>query len=162
MASPRRAPSSAKDRCTRRSAGPLALVITTKASSRFAAMATPKGVSSGGRLTLESSYLTAIGEQTFNGPGEIVCEGDAYYPCYIHTQHPYGGPYTGFALTFGPTLTIIGHTNTYIRPYYSGNSIINNGIIRADTDQRSIIITNPFTNNGQLQQLNGGVITIQN
>lgn len=119
-------------------------------------------IASGARLTLESSYLTAIGEQTFNGPGEIVCEGDAYYPCYINTQHPYGGPYTGFALTFGPTLTFISHSNAYIRPYYYGNSIINNGIIRADTDQRSIIITNPFTNNGQLQQLNGGVITIQN
>jgi len=112
------------------------------------------GLTLNGILTLGAGAgdyraLEFDGSQTLDGSGQVVfaslTTGGTVQP-------------TSGTLTIGPSITIRGHTGTV------GNRtlpLINQGTISADTAGGTIYIrANPFTNNGAMQELNGGKVLI--
>jgi hypothetical protein len=113
------------------------------------------GLTLNGQLIIDGNLnitrLSFQGTQTLAGSGQVFFT-DPFRPGNTVLE-PRGG-----TLTIGSQITIRGGNATV------GNKtdpLINNGTIIADgRDSHLSIYGNPFTNNGQFQQTNGGVITI--
>ena len=119
-------------------------------------------ISSASKLILSCSLVNVFGTQTIQGPGQLVFEGGVNYPIAVYLNHVDPNNYSLLThLTLGNQLTVVGRNDAYLYPWNTGFSIINQGIIRAEVNGRIIRIQNPFTNQGQLQELNGGTIVIQ-
>lgn len=119
-------------------------------------------IGSASKLILNGSSLNVYGTQTIQGPGQLVFDGTSGYASSVFLYHvdPYNYSLLTH-LTLGSQLTVVGRNNAYLYPWNTGFSIINQGTIRAEVSGRTIYIYNPFINQGQLQELNGGTIVIQ-
>lgn len=111
------------------------------------------------RITLQGSILDFQGTQTLAGPGEVLFNADVFHQDYLQLQHqPNLEP--AAVLTIAPNVIISIRGNGAFHGYYTDDSIVNQGLIRADTAGMTLHIYLPFTNQGTLQQTNGGSIVL--
>ncbi|MES2597413.1 MAG: Ig-like domain-containing protein [Verrucomicrobiota bacterium] len=120
-------------------------------------------INAGVTLHAVGVYLRVSGSQTFGGGGTLAVDSQDYYGNYIYVDRALEeGQYLVPAnLTFGPNFTVLAHEDIYMdTTSYGDDKIINQGLIRCDTNGAVIDIRRPFQNDGQVQEANGGVVYI--
>jgi hypothetical protein len=100
------------------------------------------------------------GAQTLSGVGEVILGGPADSTSVLYAVGG-GTPTTGSALTIGPGVLIRGPQNGIIGGFTSTDTLVNQGIIRADTGGRTITLRGRWSNAGQLQTANGGTLRLE-
>ncbi len=139
------------------------VTLATDVSQPNGYLKVKNGLSMGSQtLTLNSTSMQFNGTQTISGTGaRIILAGSIFsgaslnvYPVDVFNPAP-------STLTFGAGLTIVNQTNSYLYGYSSQQAILNLGTIRSEVADTTLYISGAFTNQGQLQQVNGGQIVIQ-
>ncbi|WP_345736066.1 Ig-like domain-containing protein [Prosthecobacter algae] len=139
------------------------VTLATNINQQSGFLKVTNGLSMGSHtLTLNSSTVYFNGTQTIAGTGaRIILAGSIFsgsslnaYPADVFNPAP-------STLTFGAGLTVVSQTNSYLYGYSPQQAILNLGTIRAEVADTTLYISGTFTNQGQLQQVNGGQIVIQ-
>lgn len=123
-------------------------------------------INAGTTLTARGCQFRPVGTQTFGGGGTLLFETRDYYANYIiNDRLPDQNSTLPSILTFGPNFTVLAHDALYMYSNYSyysnaNDNIINQGLIRSETNGKVIDIRRPFQNDGQVQEANGGTVNV--
>lgn len=123
-------------------------------------------INAGVTLEANGTYFNAYGTQTFGGGGTLLFGPPAYYNNYLITNRVTDQQVSPPAiLTLGPNFILLAHDNVSLYNSSSqfsdnGDKIINQGLIRCDTNGKVIDIKRPFQNDGQIQEANGGTVNV--
>ena len=103
----------------------------------------------------DQQFVLFQGTQTLGGTGEVVFGGLSSLN-YLYAQGDNTAPGAA-VLTIGAGITVHGSQGGYVQGLYSYDSVINQGIITADTVGQTITIINGFTNLGTVSAPAGTV-----
>ncbi|MES2736198.1 MAG: Ig-like domain-containing protein [Verrucomicrobiota bacterium] len=139
------------------------VTLATDMNQQSGFLKVKNGLSMGSHsLTLNSSTVYFNGTQTINGTGaRIILAGPVFAGSSLNAYPADTFNPAASTLTFGAGLTIVNQTNSYLNGYTLQQAILNLGTIRAEVAGTTLNIYGAFTNQGQLQQVNGGQIVIQ-
>ena len=116
----------------------------------------------GGLTTSDYGEVTCLGTQTLSGTGQISFAG-TYLGGNYNVLYAQGGgnESTAAKLTIGAGITVNGSQNGFIQCQYQYDSILNQGIIDADSNGITITVNGSLlTDQGTLKALNGGILSL--